>query len=99
MTFTSTKNAESNQVPATKDCFVSWEDALKDLGDRDPEALNNFYAFDQGESTPYDLYVRLCSLDIDTNEIFFDSLLVSVENCVGQEIDDFEIEDDGFHLY
>jgi hypothetical protein len=24
---------------------------------------------------------------------------VSVENCVGQEIDDFEIEDDGFHLY
>ena len=37
---------------ATNDttCFVSWEDALNGLADSDPEALDNFYAFDQGNN-------------------------------------------------
>ena len=72
---------------------------MKYLHDRDPQAFDNFYSFDHGESTPYDLYVNICSLDIDTNEIFFDSLLASVQQCSGQDIDDVEIEEDGFYLY
>jgi hypothetical protein len=86
---------------ATNDttCCVTWEDALNDLDDRDPEALDNFYAFDQGENTPFEIYVNICSCDIDTNELFFDSLLASVRKCAGQEIDDIEIEEDGFYLY
>lgn len=80
-------------------CCVSLVDALRDLGDRDPEALDNFYAFDQGENSPFEIYVKTCSLDIDTNELFLDSLLASVEKCSRQEIDDYEIDEDGFYLY
>ena len=99
MTFTATQTIETDQIPADTNCFVSWEDALKDLGDRDPEALDNFYTFDQGENSPFEIYVNTCSSDIDTNELFLDSLLTSVEKCTGQEIDDVEIEEDGFYLY
>jgi hypothetical protein len=82
-----------------KTCCVSWEDALKDLGNRDPEALDNFYAFDQGDNSPFEIFVQTCSFDIDTNELFLDSLLTSVAKCAGKETGDFEIEEDGFYLY
>lgn len=98
MTFTATQTIETDQIPADTNCFVSWEDALKDLGDRDPEALDNFYAFDQGENSPFEIYVNICSFNVDINQ-FLDSLFTSVEKCLGQELDDFDINDEGFYLY
>ena len=85
---------------ATNDttCCVTWEDALNDLGDSDPEALDNFYAFDQGNNSPFEIYGNICTFDIDINQ-FLDSLFVSVEKCAGKELDDFDINYDGFILY
>ena len=99
MTFTAFQTIETDQIPADTNCFVSWGDALKDLGNRDPEALDNFYAFDQGENSPFEIYLKICSFDIDTNKLFLDSLLASVEKCAGKQIDNFEIKEDGFYLY
>ena len=79
--------------------FVSWEDALKDLEERDPEALDNFFSFHQKEDSPFAIYKKICSIDLDANGLFLDSLLVSVQKRIHRDTESIEIEEDGFYLY
>ena len=95
MTFKIDKNT---LMHSRKSNFVSWEDALKDLGERDPEALDNFFSFHQKEDSPFAIYKKMCSIDLDVNGLFLDSLLVSVQKRIDRDTESIEIEEDGFHL-
>jgi hypothetical protein len=59
MTFKIDKNTVMH---SRKSNFVSWEDALKDLGERNPEALDNFFSFHQKEDSPFEVYKRYAPL-------------------------------------